>query len=362
MVGITVPAVLLALVSTTDIQLKSSTVSPETLREAEIVLREMIDMRERLQTGIVHSTGSVFRAASNEQSANNGPVEIYSAFDFPAGLFRFDLSYVQLVDSKYQTVRMKFVRTPERTLIWGDYHPDRLIVDNVDKKPSGMQLVFDMRVLGLTGPAGLRGVNMQTLDGVCKGFSKVEVAAVVEEGHNFRLDTQSLKNKYSKASLWVDRTKGCTPVRLEMRSGNTKPYQSVTEISWIEASGTWVPSAFAMTNHREGRLEDKVELEFSWERVNNLIDESLFSEESLGLPGHTEVVSRELGGTEIHLGTIGGTTLTPSPPKPRRPDTWLVFLLATGTLTLVAAALAMKRRIRQIRRSQTADQEAGTQP
>ncbi len=364
MIGCTAPLALLVLTSTLDVHLKSSVVPPEDLRVAEFTLREMVDMRERMRTGVVRATGTILRNDSPDQSGGKSPVEIYSVFDNPAGLFRFDLSSVKQIDNEDRAVRAKFVRTPKRTLRWRDpYDPHRVIIDKVNAKPSTMDIVFDMRVTALTGPAGLQGVSMQTLDAVCESLSNdVEVTAVKEDGQILQLDAQSVKSKFMTSSLWLDRSRGCTPVRVELHMGNARPYHSITEVSWIELSDTWVPSAFSMSNYRMGDLEDQLELAFSWESVNEVVDETLFTAESLGLPGDTELVSRELGDTEIFLGTIDSSSPIAGPPQPRGVRGWLLGLAVLATLALVVAALAMKRRIRQIRRPQTADQEAGTQP
>ncbi len=317
MIGYCAPLVILATLSSSpEVHLKSSTVSSEDLRVAELALREMVDARGRLRTGVVRATGTMLTGASSDQQGGTGPVEIYNVFDNPAGLFRFDLSCIKLIDNKYQTVRGKFVRTPERTLLWRDpYDSHRVIVGKVDAKPLTMDIVFDMRVTGLTGPAGLRGGSMQTLDGVFRGLSNdVEVTAVKEDGPVLQLDTQSVESKYATSSLWLDRSRGCAPIRVELRLECSSPYRSITELTWKEVSDTWVPSSLSMRDYRMDHLEEQLELAFSWESVNEVIDDVLFTVQALGLPGDTELVSRELGNTEILLGPIATNAPSAGPP------------------------------------------------
>ena len=113
--------------------------------------------------------------------------------------------------------------------------------------------------------------------------------------------------------LWLDSTRDYAPFRQELRNldqkdqtqlSPAKPYE-VSEVTWKQASGAWVPQTFSMRRELRSGQEQSVEIAFDWKSVNQPVEDGQFAATGLGLPLRAQLVSMQLGKPVI-LGHIEG--------------------------------------------------------
>jgi hypothetical protein len=119
--------------------------------------------------------------------------------------------------------------------------------------------------------------------------------------------------------MWISEAQGFSPIRFEIRvptfgerpdnngDGWDDVPHSLSEVTWIERSGVWVPVSLRVeTNFGPGGTHRQVtqELAFDWESVNEPVDDELFTALAIAPSEDTELVDMRLG-EPVSLGTVG---------------------------------------------------------
>jgi hypothetical protein len=187
---------------------------------------------------------------------------------------------------------------------------------------------------------------------------------VQEEESGLRKIVWLLVSGQHKRTLWIDPSKGFSPVRLEVsdqrvRVGAPKrgdwpvPYV-VNEVEWIAVDDIWVPTEFRFekrmppppagsSQNPTGNLKDAVvqySYSFNWESINRAIPDELFDVNALGAPKGTIITNVE-GEKRFVEGVIGGTWKEPRLQEPTPPVVGLVNSRYVMIVINVVAVLAI---------------------
>jgi hypothetical protein len=322
------------------IRATSADIKPEEVELAEFVLQGMKTNRDLLQSGVFRTRGRKKLAAEpGAIPAMDEPIEYFCAFDFARGMFRFDAQDWARIGFSEDTARAKqgvvevsksdgkYVRTPKSSLHWSGHVPYRLIVDDPNSEPSRLEMVFDVRCLGMGFRHDLeRFVEFPRL---CELLSEQNIVEVAKEGNVYRIAWLYGKYRNLKRTIWFDEQRGYSPIRLEGIAPASSPSatKQICEVSWDKLSDVWVPLTLCLEKVKGDKQEYKLDMAFEWESVNTPVPDRAFAAEGLGLPPSTEMVSTQLG-KPVSLGRVAGRP--EDPPLPEGDSAWTTRVVAVS--------------------------------
>ncbi len=343
--------------------------SRETAQLSRYIWSGMRDHRERLQRGVFHANGrKVF--VDPDWGQLEEEVSIFCAFDQGKSSIRFD----RLEREKSVTVRPgikpghsgahwdttpsggKSLKIGGKVLRW-QLGGKAAAIGSGESIPLVHQVhPFDVRTLGLTFWQDLEdGVPLQTYLSV---YSKIPNEVVAEGDGVYRLGwTEGGSAATFRRTLWLDETKGFSPIRFEYRpqpahgmvqKGNG--YSIISEVTWTRIAELWVPKTFRIEERFMSKRMRSYELAFTWESVNQSIPDDLFTVEGLGLPAGTRLVDTRLH-KPIVVGAVGEDPFVETVDAPPEPPgghgfPWPVFLVGVALLVIVLALAFQYARFR----------------
>jgi hypothetical protein len=305
--------------------------------------------RSSLQTGAFRAHGTKFYKFDAEQLIYE--IEIFSAFDIPKSLLRFDQLQTEKPRSGAAAKKSdedggKFARTPKLSLFW--HRGGAVLVERADEKLPPWVQPFDARCVGLMTMGSFSGEI--DFNDICSHLDKSSYIEAAEEKPGlYRLSWLS-PSAVVQTTVWLDEKRGFSPTRTELRAvdeiDGKKTVAELLEISastYIEISGVWVPRSFRLQRANENSLGFQVcEVAFDWDAVNQAIDEKTFTIEGLNMPRGSVVIDGRLP-KPIILGLTGDVPF-PSPAEdvdlpPASSNRWIAAIGGGTALLLVSFAL-----------------------
>ena len=320
---------------------------------AEFILAGFKDSRERLRTGEFRVDGKVVDE-SVSSGRLEGPIAIYSAFDFETNKLRFDRTAPKRVPkpgkktigSKNDWVvgkqGGKYVWMPERTITWW-MGEEGAIIDQGDYAPDWAQ-PWDVRTVGIISVADLPDFPMfaETIghyerrlrEG--KAFTKEISPGII------RFD---LREKITRIVIDFDMNKGYVPVMfaisgLPQEGQPEPPLQTRSIVKWEEHDGLWVPKYWWVGDSGQPGQGDGYEFNFTWLKVNEPIPPETFMTRGMEIPDGTKIAMMQED-KSIYLGKVGD--LEPSPlllemePADERWAWWVWTLIGVAVLIVLTA-------------------------
>jgi hypothetical protein len=352
---------------------------------ARAVLAGMRDQRERLRQGLVRGSGHMFRPYRS--GTVDGPISFMYAFDFDS-----DLLHVERDDPRGTVAG---VRSPENLkrvdvrdvpLVMWHYariqKPDcAIIVVNHSEgdNPAQVQIykpdfntrrngVIDIRAVGLLGTGSYE--KQVSWEDTFRYLNESIADELVDEGEGLSRIRMPTKDGLGRNTLWIDRKRGFSPVRLEFQHKAVNPVRGhpetlpepymKCEATWTEINGVWVPLTYRIEDQQQHDAEGR-SLTYShayhWEIVNQPVPMELFEIESLHAPkgslvtdhrGQDVVLTRVIGEPDNpETGTVytKPTEGEPSRVVPRgyRRGTWLFLGFNVVAVLLIALLLYFRR-------------------
>ncbi len=370
---------------------------------AQFVLSGYKDGRDRLRSGVFRAEGRVVKQPKQGQGIE-GDVEIFAAFDYEKGLFRFDRTEPVILNipgikhlppsdptSKrqaptksildpsiksqlYETKQIgKWIRTPSQSIRWvppwkfGDMRSASGVgILAPDETPIREASPFDVRTLGLLYWHDLTvGRSFEAMLGFLQARSYVD--SVAESKGLYRIRSRQTNGPDGPMSItstsWFDETKGFAPTRLELRdprvagtAGRPDDLITTSEVGYEQISGAWVPTSYRIEDHT---TEDKLSYEFTlrWESVNQPVPPVYFTVEGLEAPKGTFVTDTRLG-KPIMLSKLGEPPKLPELQSPSRQAAWP--LIAVGLALALACFLGIWAQLRRRRGAAKSEQTVKT--
>jgi len=344
---------------------------PQAVREqlARFLWSGFRDGREKLKRGAYHARGTRLDV-SPERGRTTFAVEIFGAFDFDAGLRRFDRSEIQTdpkpgpppdltkpVVEVFDRLGGKWIMTPSKNFLWNDWPgmPQIAITKPGLLKVSAIS-PFDVRCLGLLN-WNRYDIGDLEIDEILRSWAEMKVEEVIVEPNGFhRFSGTGGPNQAVRRTVWLDESKGFAPVRMEVytkQPGGGGAYRTdpvfASALTWVKISDVWLPKTY----HNEmsmgnGTIGETYDLTLEWDNVNQPLPQELFTAEGLSAPKGTYVTETRLG--RPYVAVVIGNTFAPSPPpqpqsvKPARPRLSLYGVGAAAVALLLAAAAVYWRR------------------
>jgi hypothetical protein len=218
-----------------------------------------------------------------------GRVDIFCAFDFSSGRFRFDRSEPArlrdrntLVDAKIEgpagswravEQRNQFIQTKKaRTFFKAG--EKAVSVEPLTSTRTSEASPFDIRCLGMGLFIDL--LQFCPYEELEAAYAKDIPESIVQEDKD--LTRVTWRTKSHEITMWVSEAKGFSPCRLELREkkktkGTGKSgwiLAETSEVSWQEVSNTWVPKTFRVQVFASSRPR-MYELALEWESVNAVV-------------------------------------------------------------------------------------------
>lgn len=254
---------------------------------AEFLLAGMESSRKELRSGIFR--GVVKRVVEHAAAGRvETKTELFYAFDYDMDLLRLDSRVGERHGQYIRTPEMGITRTVDDDRIWS-------VVGKIPREriPRAGILFFEVSALGLTNETTLtdrsRIVNFEV---ALDALKKNSLVGMIQESDSVHKLTWYLEKLNCSGSLWIDSSKGYSPIRMTVRlqnKGNSKeddgPLASLTETEWTEESGVWVPTKCTMTGTNPGITV----MTLSWESVNEPAPNKLFTLDDWDLPDGTYI-------------------------------------------------------------------------
>ncbi len=357
---------------------KNTVSAYEDSKRYDFLLKGMDDQRQRLRTGIYRASGR-FISDTSALGRLDGPVKIFSAFDFDADKLRFDRSEPFRAgkisnpggktqsswETKFRGGRLiqlkdRYISNSDGSFLVQIGSLSDGVEDNV--KP------LDIRVFGLFYWSDLTSFPATTYSNCLQYLEKQKPDEVVEERRGFWRITWTFPEVSTmtlRRTLWVDQKSGFSPIRMELRyRSNRMPVGQwpapmfESETTWTEIAGVWVPKTTHVVDKNSPPAIQSYELSLDWENVNGMVPPETFTLEGLKLTPGYQVVDDTLGRT-IVVGSIGdnhGLVEQAAPvPPPSAPNrswrSWSSFLpYFLGGFGVFVIALAAWFRFRPVRR------------
>ncbi|HVA45056.1 MAG TPA: hypothetical protein VNH11_01610 [Pirellulales bacterium] len=348
------------------------------------------DGRERLRQGIVRIRGSKFEHAYRQEPLR-GEVTQFYAFDYDALLLRYERaeprrSFVPTEAKPGDKPSMPRIGvTPTEDLVTNRIYYRRpglsvqymtggnKIAINAEDASRPICSAFDVRAVGLLYLQSYHRQN--TFEEIFESFNRYAADELVDEGNGvFRVQwTIGTGDSFPhhRRTLWIDRAKGFSPIRLELREHPygvppTEPWGEPyckSEATWAEVSGVWVPETFRISDgpddpNRDAahRMSSRFEHKFEWESVNELLPDALFEVDSLNPPegclvvdwrGQRPVVERVIGAPNSPIvGELPSRTREQPPPPVAGLTKWffIVNVILLAAVALVVGLRMLTRR------------------
>ncbi len=342
-------------------------------RVTDFLWRGVQAHREQLQSGIFRADGRYLDDSPAEQVHVEKEVHVFCAFDYAEDLLRFDRlqpddSAAELAEKDTGSPDLSKVRGLKG--LWGGKYArgrdvstyasegdNQVSVRARDHALPPMVRVFDVRAIGLCYFSNLdRGTTLSELLELYKGQSPTEV---LNDGKGISRIRWRLAADHLR-TVCIDEQRGFTSIRLEVAGGAVKPGEEgdwasptiVSDVSWIEVSGVWVPKTYHIENTLSSGRKCSYDLAFEWESVNKPIPYVLFTAEGFDLKRGTYIVDVRLG-KPIITGAIGrnsvpefGIIESRDEPPRRRNATATIWVLGSVAVLLVVGIVIGYRRIR----------------
>ena len=347
----------------------ASAIDAMSAEEADVywfVRDAILEQMRAIRQGVCRIGMTISEVNGDEVQSQN--TAVFYAFDDPAELFRFDRnpdtqvkadgSIEPLSDEKV----LRFVSTPDGRISWSAA-AGVLSVCGPDHEPEsydGVLNPFDIRAVGLLIPRDY-AVASHHLDAALElfwtkvgGFDEITVTESKDEV------LITWENEASTRTVHVNKTNGYHVTRMvfvqhlpEEFGGDTPVYE--TDVEWENHGDAWVPSAVS-ANSGGGTITQgnrtTVEVQFSWESVNESVSTSLFTEADLRIPDLTLVVDistpnpvviRRIGEEEM---IAKAKSLVSSAPRPRQSRNVIGLVAANVVLFLALTGVFLYRRLK----------------
>lgn len=155
--------------------------------------------------------------------------------------------------------------------------------------------------------------------------------------------TWRLPDQTIKRTLWLDTRRDYWPVRLELRmlkaDDSTPPFLE-SRLELRETSDLWLPQRFTIRQYNQEQI-----LNFTWESVNQPVDDALFSHESFTLKPEHMVVDGRLG----QAITIRGRLDMPASDNEEPESNTRIWLIVIGAAVALGLFVWRVRRLRAAR-------------
>jgi hypothetical protein len=324
--------------------LASPSLDAKELETAELILKGMQDSRQRLLSGVCRIRGT--RKDIRESHTIEEGLDLFCAFNFPEGLYRFDRN---APTQDGITKGGRSIRTPEHIYYTYGIDSEQLggvMRDRVNSDTVGHIAPFDIRTVGLFNFVGPYWTK--TFDDFYQGLRKGKLAAFSEEGQGVYRLTWAFEQAQVLATLWLDSTKGYSWIRYEVASQQVDSEKTVIETSWNEINGAWVPTAMRLTNDHWHGSRNEAEWTIEWESVNEAVPDEYFALSSFAPGRRVAVYSKELGDPVV-VEYTDGSAPTGAPPVEQERRRWWIALTSTILLVLLVTAVLAVRLLRQRR-------------
>lgn len=240
--------------------------------------------RLKLKTGVFRATGRLQHSTPGG-AVTSGPVEIFCAFDFPAGKLRFDRTEprrnVAVPDADVEPRELaqhlqggQYARTPEAVTVQPLNH-NIISVLPPERRPPGWARAFDIRTVGL---AHQHDLDWETpFSRVVSVYEQQPAQPISEEESGLVRIDWMVRSPNSDTpsffrSVWFDPVKDNWPVRFQLRSfagflpaaapngerhSRWSEIIQTQEIDLVRIQDQWVPGSITMTS-RSGQKRENV--------------------------------------------------------------------------------------------------------
>ncbi|HEX7376913.1 MAG TPA: hypothetical protein VF278_07360 [Pirellulales bacterium] len=359
-----------------DCVLSAAAIDDGTLRgaaaaeRAKFLMTGLRDARERLRKGVVRVHGTKRENAYNQKPLAGELTQFY-AFDNDSGLLRYERkeprrSFVATPIDK-PAIPQRGVRPTEDLALNRIYWRcprksvqytagDTVLAICAEDADAPIYSAFDVRAVGLHY---LEDYQRQTrFEEIVDTFMRFPAEQVSDVGDGvYRIEWSLGDRGHHRRTLWIDRSHGFTPTRMELRDRLPhlpddhpwKPPYAVTEATWTLISDVWVPKTYkiadgpedseaALGHHPSIRYEHT----FEWESVNEPLPPDLFEVKSLELPngcivtdwrGQRPIVEAVIGQPNSPLLGEAGSAKREAPPAI---SSWRIWIMLVNIALLVA--------------------------
>ena len=332
-----------------------SSADSEDLKRYDFLIKGMDDQRQRLRTGMYRINGR-YISESTETGRLDGPVKIFSAFDFDADKFRFDRTG-PIREGKVPpaplgadarsswTLKMRggrMIRLKDRNISNGD-DSMQVRIGSMNPMVQNDLRPLDVRAFGLFYWQSMSSFPATPYPKFLEYYERDQADEVVEERRGIWKITKTFPTYLGHTSrriLWIDQKAGFSPIRLELRqrddsmpAGTWSAPDFESETTWIEIAGVWVPKTARIVDDPGTAKVASYEFPFDWEMVNGVVPPETFTLAGLKLKPGYQVVDDTLG-RDVIVGSIGAdhalVERASSPPPPAAPNRawrgWSSFL------------------------------------
>lgn len=112
----------------------------------------------------------------------------------------------------------------------------------------------------------------------------------------WQFDNSSLTSQWR---IWVDTSRGFTPVRGELRGRSASNAEwrisQSTETKWEQVSNVWVPVRYSLVSTPTDTFRQAITYDLTWTNVNKPIDLAIFDYKSFGAQDSVGIVDSSLG-------------------------------------------------------------------
>ena len=312
----------------------------ETSKRYDFLRKGMDDQKQRLRTGVYRISGRLYNDDPNLGKLD-GPVTIFSAFDYDTNKFRFDRRE-PIRDGKITAPGTAPDATWSPKFVGGQMIrlPDRVIAKSIDSimtrsgsmTPRDEENIkpLDVRAVGLFYWSDLSSGRPTTYPKLLEYYDRERPEEVVEERRGIWRITWTFPEEMTvtlRRIVWLDQNSGYSPIRLELKmrrssmpAGQWLAPMFESDTSWVEFAGVWVPQTYRVVAKHSAPVIQGYDLSFDWDIVNGEIPAKVFTLEGLSLPKNGMVIDNSLG-KDIILGSISANhqlveRKTPPPPPP----------------------------------------------
>ena len=234
-----------------------------------------------------------------------------------------------------------FIRTPEKVAYWFNGQPTVFLLAANEDVPQAVR--FDIKALGLYG--WLEFKQGLEVDELLAAYRKNEKFEVEDLGNglwrlSFLFDGGRLTS--SRWEIDINVSQGFTPVQSKLKernklTGKTSVTQA-SQVTWKQVNGAWVPDKYHIQEqHERSNTYTSIDLTFSFDRVNEELDESLFTYESFPTPDYAAVIDGS-GAKPVFVRRpfegLGQKQMPPLPANRSRLVIILANVLAVGSILL----------------------------
>ena len=335
-----------------------SNVFGDTLNESQLknegrqLLREILDQRMRLTSGVFRFRGEKFNSEGPPIPEVRGPVSGLVAFDHDRERFRFDSEQPMFVTSISSSTSettegierpmLRWIQTPEFTADWTKTTRSNVQYVHVRKpgnvvETSAVLYPFDVREAGL-----IHYMQFEKNPGLQKTIEAFLELKVVEI-RDLENDRKCLvlETRWGRFELVIDLKRGMTVTELRVIEPDvTFPgRETAALVEWEQRNGVWIPKKYRIEwqtgdEYRDHRYYD---LTFDWQSVNEPVAETLFDFHQLeGIPDGTEIVDVRTDPQKV-IGKYGRDISGSDRSNPAAVGNWKRWLVLLNVFLLLVA-------------------------